>query len=83
MLRAILKFVTASVGMGIGVYILYTYWYDPGIESLTGLLFGVSGTILSGMIIYFLIAHLLDCQESSFVLDLFKGFGSTHLSKDK
>jgi putative peptidoglycan lipid II flippase len=80
---AVLKFVTASAVMGIGVYTFYAHWLGMGAGSWIGLLFGVLGIILCGMVIYFFMAHVLGCQEPSSVLDVIKGFRFMRPSKDR
>ncbi|MBN1850888.1 MAG: murein biosynthesis integral membrane protein MurJ [Deltaproteobacteria bacterium] len=65
----VLKYVMASIGMGITVYFLYAWWLHLEIAPGTGgFLAGVMGIVLFGVIIYFGMARILGCQEVSSIL---------------
>jgi putative peptidoglycan lipid II flippase len=74
-LKSMGKCIIASMVMGLGLHYLYSNWLIANTAmGLWPLIANLAGLILIGLIIYFLTARLLGCQEISSVLDIFRPF---------
>jgi putative peptidoglycan lipid II flippase len=74
-LKSIGKCIIASMVMGFGIHYLYSNWLIPNPAlGLWYLVTNLASLILIGVIIYFVVAKILGCQELRSVLDIFKPF---------
>ena len=74
-LKSFGKSIIAAMIMGFGIYYLYSKWLisNPAM-GIGHLITNLTGLILVGVIIYFVVARILGCQELSAVLDIFRPF---------
>jgi len=74
-LKSFGKCIIASMMMGFGIHYLHSSWLvsDPAL-GIWRLIINLTGLVLVGLIIYFLVARILGCQELRSLLDIFKPF---------